>query len=49
MTTALRTWRQTRRYQAMVSSLQSLSTGELFALGITPAQIPYLAFQASRL
>jgi hypothetical protein len=46
MTTAIRTWRQTRRYRALVSDLRALPSTELRALWITPADIPRLAHQA---
>ncbi len=49
MTRAIRSWRQSRRYQNMVRELRSLSPRELNALGISPEQIPHLASQVSGL
>jgi uncharacterized protein YjiS (DUF1127 family) len=47
MTALIRSWCQTRRYQAMVTSLEALSADELTALWITPTDIPDLAQKAS--
>ena len=49
MTKALRNWRQSRRFRAMVRELKALSPRELGALGIRPAEINRLALEASRL
>ena len=48
MTKAIRSWRQSRRFQAMVRELKALSPRELSALGIWPAEINHLALEASR-
>ncbi len=48
MTTAIRSWTQSHRYQATVRQLKALSSSELQALGIAPAQIEHLAIEASR-
>ena len=45
--TAIRSWRQSRRYQATVRELERLSLRELNALGIVPAQITRLARAAA--
>ena len=47
MTTALRSWRRARRYHATVRELERLSSRELNALGISPAQITRLARAAA--
>jgi uncharacterized protein YjiS (DUF1127 family) len=47
MTMAIRSWRRTRRFRALVRELSSMSASELAALGINPAQIGRLAFAAS--
>ena len=49
MTKAIRSWRQSRRFRAMVRELNALSPRELGALGIWPAEINHLALEASRL
>jgi uncharacterized protein YjiS (DUF1127 family) len=49
MTKALRSWRQSRRFRAIVRELNSLSPRELDALGIRPVEINHLALEASRL
>lgn len=49
MTNALRNWRQSRRFHAMVRELKALSARELQALGIPEVEIPHLAAEASRL
>lgn len=49
MTKAIRSWRQTRRFRAIVRELKALSPRELGALGIRQAEINHLAFEASRL
>ena len=49
MTKAIRSWRQTRRFHAMVRELKALSPHELGDLGICPAEINHLALEASRL
>jgi len=48
MTTAIRSWRRSRRYRALVRELSALSACELTLLGIVPSQIGRLAFEASR-
>lgn len=48
MTTAIRSWRRTRRFQAMVRELSALSPRELAMLGIASAEIGRLAFEASQ-
>jgi uncharacterized protein YjiS (DUF1127 family) len=48
MTKAIRSWRQSRRFHAMVRELKALSAGELGALGIRDTEIMRLAFEASR-
>ena len=47
MTNIFRSWRQERRYQALVTGLQAMSTEELNALWITPKDIPDLARKAA--
>jgi uncharacterized protein YjiS (DUF1127 family) len=47
MTQAIRSWRQTRRFRAMVRELKALSPRELAALGIRPSEINHLALEAS--
>ena len=47
MTQAIRSWRQTRRFRAMVRELKALSPRELDALGIRLAEIDHLAREAS--
>jgi uncharacterized protein YjiS (DUF1127 family) len=49
MTKAIRSWRESRRFRAMVRELKALSPRELGALGIWPAEINHLALEASRL
>jgi len=49
MTKAIRSWRENRRFHAMVRELKALSPRELGALGIWPAEINHLALEASRL
>jgi uncharacterized protein YjiS (DUF1127 family) len=49
MTKAIRSWRESRRFRAIVRELNALSQGELGALGIRPAEINHLALEASRL
>jgi uncharacterized protein YjiS (DUF1127 family) len=49
MTKAIRSWRQSRRFRAIVRELKALSLRELGALGIRPAEINHLALEASRL
>ena len=49
MTQAIRSWRQTRRFRAMVRELKALSPHELGALGIPASDIDRLALEASRL
>jgi uncharacterized protein YjiS (DUF1127 family) len=49
MTKAIRSWRQTRRFHAMVRELKALSPRELGALGIPAFDIGRLALLASRL
>jgi len=48
MTTAIRNWVQTYRYQETMRQLLALSSEELRALGIAPSQIEHLAVQVSR-
>lgn len=48
MTKAIQSWRQTRRFRAMVRELKSLSACELRALGIRETAITHLALEASR-
>ena len=48
MTKAIRSWRQSRRFRAMVRELKALSARELSALGIRETEITYLALEASR-
>ena len=48
MTKAIRSWRESRRFRAIVRELNALSPRELDALGIHPAEIDHLAFEASR-
>jgi len=48
MTQAIRSWRQTRRFHAMVRELKALSARELGALGIRDTDIMRLALEASR-
>jgi uncharacterized protein YjiS (DUF1127 family) len=45
----IRRWRRFRRYRALLRALRSLPPRELEALGIAPAAIPYLAYEAARL
>jgi uncharacterized protein YjiS (DUF1127 family) len=47
--TAIRSWRQSRRYYVTRRELERLSVRELNALGIVPAQIPRLARAAAGL
>lgn len=49
MTQAIRSWRQSRRFRAMVCELKALSPRELSALGIRETEIAHLAFEASRI
>ena len=49
MTQAIRSWRQTRRFHAMVRELRALSPRELCALGIPASDIGRLALEASRI
>ena len=49
MTTAISSWRRDLSYRAMVRELKALSPNELDALGIRPAEIDYLAREASRI
>ena len=49
MTKAIRSWRRSRRFHAMVRELSALSMRELAALGIVPTQISRLAYEASRI
>jgi uncharacterized protein YjiS (DUF1127 family) len=49
MTTAISSWRRDLSYRAMVRELKALSPRELGALGIRPADIDHLAFEASRI
>ena len=46
---SIRAWRQSRRYRAAVRKLLSATPGELKALGISPEQVPHLAFEMTRL
>ena len=48
MTTAIRRWTQSHRYQATVRQLKALPSADLRALGISPSQIEHLAIEASR-
>ena len=48
MSTAIRKWVQSHRYQVTIRRLQALSAEELRALGIAPAQIEHLALEVSR-
>jgi uncharacterized protein YjiS (DUF1127 family) len=48
MTQAIRSWRQTRRFRAIVRELKALSAFELGALGIRETEITHLALEASR-
>jgi uncharacterized protein YjiS (DUF1127 family) len=48
MTEAIRSWRQSRRFHAMVRELKALSPCELGALGIRETEITHLALEASR-
>lgn len=48
MKTAFRSWRQTCRFRALVSSLRALPATDLQALWIEPSQIPHLAYEATR-
>ena len=48
MTKAIRSWRESRRFRAIVRELKALSPSELGALGIRPAEINHLAFETSR-
>ena len=48
MTKAIRSWRQSRRFRAMVCELKALSPRELSALGIRETDIVHLALEASR-
>jgi hypothetical protein len=47
MFTTIRRWSQLRRYRSLARQLRSLPTRELHALGIAPALIDHLAFEAS--
>lgn len=48
MTIAIRSWRRTRRFRALVRELKAMSSADLAALGINPAEIGRLAFAASQ-
>ena len=48
ITTAIRRWAQSHRYQAMLRQLRALPSADLRALGISPSQIEHLAIEASR-
>ena len=48
MSTAIRNWVQTHRYQQTIRQLQALSTQDLRALGIAPTQIEHLAAEVSK-
>ena len=47
MTKALSSWRQDRRFCAMVRELKALSPGDLRALGIARSEINHLALELS--
>ncbi len=49
MSTAIRSWRRSRRFQSTVRQLKALSPPELNALGIHPTEITRLALAAARL
>jgi uncharacterized protein YjiS (DUF1127 family) len=49
MTKAIRSWRETRRFRAMVRELKALSPRDLGALGIRETEITRLALEASRI
>ena len=48
MTTAIRRWAQSHRYQATLRQLRALPSEELRALGIAHSQIEHLAVEVSR-
>ena len=48
MTTAVRQWFRTHRYQVAVRELNALSSTELRTLGIAPSQINHLALEVSQ-
>ena len=48
MTTAIRNWIQSHRYQITIRQLEALSAEELRVLGIAPSQIEHLAVEVSR-
>jgi uncharacterized protein YjiS (DUF1127 family) len=48
MSTNIRRWVQSYRYQQTIRQLRALSREELRALGITPSEIEHLAAEASR-
>jgi uncharacterized protein YjiS (DUF1127 family) len=48
MSTAIRNWVQSHRYQATLRELQALSSNELRALGIARSRIEHFAREASR-
>ena len=49
MTKAIRSWRRSRRFHAMVRELSALSMRDLTALGIVPTEISRLAYEACRI
>jgi hypothetical protein len=49
MVSMIRSWRQARRYRAVVAGLRALSADELKAHWIAPRDIPDLARKAARL
>src|SRR3954468_5105639 len=48
MSTVIRNWVQTHRYQQTVRHLRALSPSEIQALGIDPSQMEHLAEEVSR-
>ncbi len=48
MSTAIRSWRQSRRFQAIVRQLKALPPRELQLLGIDPSEFTRLALAAAR-